>query len=178
MESAIGRCPHLGGAALGTLMIQANHTGETTENLARTLDTERIRNSELAEQIQKLRAELARVKFELKLERQGCFARPQGNVCDAHRCCGPIDGTTRRLSGPDCGCPCMCRSTTPPAICFNVNSQRLDKLQLPKRAPNCRRWRTPLNLTTVRKLLGSDTPTHRVNLICCDRKMAILAPRF
>ena len=59
MESAIGRCPHLGGAALGTLMIQANHTGETTENLVRTLDTERIRNSELAEQIQKLRAELA-----------------------------------------------------------------------------------------------------------------------
>ena len=77
-------------------MIQANHTGETTENLVRTLDTERIRSSERAEQIQKLRAELARVKFELKLERQGGFAtcqqihrgqtetdrRSQSNRCD------------------------------------------------------------------------------------------------
>ena len=35
-----------------------------------------------------------------------------------------------------------------------------------------------LNFLTVRKVLGSDTPAARINPICRDRKMAILAPRF
>jgi hypothetical protein len=40
----------------------------------------------------------------------GLIARPQGDVCDAHRCCRPIGGATRRLSDPDCGCPFMRRA--------------------------------------------------------------------
>ncbi len=68
MKSAAGRCPHLGGVALRTLTVQANHAGATTESLHKALHAARIRSSELADQIQKLRAELARVKIELKLE--------------------------------------------------------------------------------------------------------------
>ena len=77
MKSAAGRFPDLGGVALRTLTVQANHAGATTECLHKALHTARIRNSELADQIQKLRAELARVKFELKLERRGSFAACQ-----------------------------------------------------------------------------------------------------
>jgi hypothetical protein len=55
--------PHLGGVALRTLTVQANHAGVTTESLHKALHAARIRGSELADQIQKRRAELARVKI-------------------------------------------------------------------------------------------------------------------
>jgi len=44
-------------SAVGTLMVPANHSGETAENLATTLGTEFRYSSWIAEQIQKLRAE-------------------------------------------------------------------------------------------------------------------------
>ena len=77
MKSAAGHCPHLGGVALRTLTVQANHAGATTESLHKALHAARIRGSELADQIQKLRAELARVKIELKHQREGGFASCQ-----------------------------------------------------------------------------------------------------
>ena len=70
----VGHCPHLGGAALRTLVLSANQSGTTIDGLHRTIDAERKRNAELAERNQKLAEQLAQAKLELKLERQNKFA--------------------------------------------------------------------------------------------------------
>jgi len=43
----VSDCPHLGGAALGTLVLIANISEENTTRLHHAIDTERKRNSEL-----------------------------------------------------------------------------------------------------------------------------------
>ena len=49
------------------------------------------------------------------------------------------------------------------------------KLQIGRKMP---RWRTLLSFLSARKVLGADTPPHRINLICRAEKMENLAPRF
>lgn len=66
----VGHCPHLGGAALGTLVLIANTSGKTTTSLHQTIDTERKRYSELLDKYVQLEQERAQAKLELKLERQ------------------------------------------------------------------------------------------------------------
>ena len=70
----VGHCPHLGGAALGALVLRANQSGTTIDGLHRTIDAERKRNAELVELNRKLAEQLAQAKLELKLERQNKFA--------------------------------------------------------------------------------------------------------
>ncbi len=70
----ISHCPHLGGAALGTLVLTANQSGETFDVLHKTIDAERKRNSKLVEVNLQLEKDLAQAKLELKLERQNKFA--------------------------------------------------------------------------------------------------------
>ena len=70
----ISHCPHLGGAALGTLVDAASEQGDFHEDLHGTIDAERKRNAELWEENKQLRQELEQVKLELKLERQNKFA--------------------------------------------------------------------------------------------------------
>ncbi len=41
----VGHCPHLGGAAPGTLVLTANHARDTLGRLHRTIDAERKRNA-------------------------------------------------------------------------------------------------------------------------------------
>lgn len=73
----VGHCPHLGGAALGSLVQVANQNDESRQWLHRSLDAERAQNSRLVEENERLRAELEQVKLELKLERQNKFATNQ-----------------------------------------------------------------------------------------------------
>ena len=73
----VGHCPHLGGAALGTVVLRANENEEFLRYLQGTIDAERKRNSELFEENQRLQKELDQVKLELKLERQNKFATNQ-----------------------------------------------------------------------------------------------------
>jgi len=70
----VGHCPHLGGAALGTLVLTANQSSDTLGSLHRTIDAERKRNAELVEANRQLEKDLAQAKLELKLERQSKFA--------------------------------------------------------------------------------------------------------
>ena len=70
----VSHCPHLGGAALGTLVDFANMELDWQESLHRTIDAERKRNSRLVEENEWLKQELEQVKLELKLERQNKFA--------------------------------------------------------------------------------------------------------
>jgi transposase len=70
----VSHCPHLGGAAIGTVVLLANQTQESREYLFRTIDAERETISQLLKENERLEKELAQVKLELKLERQNKFA--------------------------------------------------------------------------------------------------------
>ena len=69
----IGHCPHLGGAALSTLVDAASDQGQYLDRLHGQLDAERERNRKLWAENERLRNELAQVRLELKLERQQKF---------------------------------------------------------------------------------------------------------
>ncbi|MCP4941104.1 MAG: hypothetical protein GY924_03890 [Planctomycetaceae bacterium] len=73
----VNRCPHLGGAALGMLVLRANTSEATIGNLYKRLDAERERNTKLVEETLRLEKELEQAKLELKLERQNKFATNQ-----------------------------------------------------------------------------------------------------
>lgn len=73
----VNHCPHLGGAALGTLVLQANSSRDTIDQLARLIDAERERTVKLVEEVQRLEKELAQAKLELRLERQNKYATNQ-----------------------------------------------------------------------------------------------------
>jgi hypothetical protein len=73
----VSHCPHLGGAALGTLVEIANTSGDTIDGLHKAVDLERKRNTELVEENLRLEKALEQAKLELKLERQNKFATNQ-----------------------------------------------------------------------------------------------------
>jgi len=70
-------CPHLGGAALGSLVLQANSCGNTIDRLHRVIDAKRGRITKLVEENLRLEKDLEQAKLELKLERQNKFATNQ-----------------------------------------------------------------------------------------------------
>jgi transposase len=70
----VSHCPHLGGAAIGTVVGLANQTYASLEYLHRTIDAERLTISRLVTEIEGLKKELEAVRLELKLERQNKFA--------------------------------------------------------------------------------------------------------
>jgi hypothetical protein len=70
----VSHCPHLGGAALGTIVSTANENEETRWMMLRQIDAERERNDRLVEENQRLAAEVEQLKLELKVERQSKFA--------------------------------------------------------------------------------------------------------
>jgi len=70
----VGHCPHLGGAALGTLVLAASENHDYLTMLHAQLDAERQRNSALVEENDSLTRQIAQLKLELKVERQSKFA--------------------------------------------------------------------------------------------------------
>ena len=73
----IGHCPHLGGAALGTVVHAASQNGQMLDMLHGQLNAARKSVSELLEENEQLKKQLEQVKLELKLERQSKFATNQ-----------------------------------------------------------------------------------------------------
>lgn len=69
----VGHCPHLGGAALGTVVAAANASGDYLDMLHGQLDAERRTVAKLLWEVETLRKELEQVKLELRLERQNKF---------------------------------------------------------------------------------------------------------
>lgn len=70
----VGHCPHLGGAALATLVDAASEHGQMLDMLHGQLANARKSVSELVEENEQLRKQLEQAKLELKLERQNKFA--------------------------------------------------------------------------------------------------------
>lgn len=73
----IRHCPHLGGAALGTLVQAASENGQYIDMLHGQLNGARNSVSKLLEENEQLKQQLEQVKLELKLERQNKFATNQ-----------------------------------------------------------------------------------------------------
>ena len=69
----VKRCPHLGGAALGTLVFAADQQTEWTDALHRQIDALRAENSAKYEKIEELTARVEQLERELKAERQKQF---------------------------------------------------------------------------------------------------------
>lgn len=67
-------CPHLGGAAVGSVVRLANESQESRQYLFRTIDGQRETISRLLKENDRLKGELEQVKLELKLKRQNKFA--------------------------------------------------------------------------------------------------------
>lgn len=70
----VGHCPHLGGAALGTVVREANENDDFLQYLHGVIAGDRERIDQLVEENERLKRELEQVKLELKLERQNKFA--------------------------------------------------------------------------------------------------------
>ncbi len=86
LENSCGNvrhCPHLGGAAIGTLVHIANCSRQTLEQLYRQLDAERLRIQKLVDENLQHKKELEQAKLELKLERQNKFATGQQKNSEA-----------------------------------------------------------------------------------------------
>ncbi len=76
----VGHCPHLGGAALSTLVSAADRSGDYLDMLHGQLDAARKSVSKLVAENESLRNQLEQVKLELRLERQNKFRAG----CDDH----------------------------------------------------------------------------------------------
>lgn len=70
----ISHCPHLGGAALGTLVNAASDQGQYLDMLHGQLDFERSRAARLLAEVEELKQEVVQLRLELKVERQRRFA--------------------------------------------------------------------------------------------------------
>ena len=90
----VSHCPHLGGAAIGTVVHLANANEESREYLHRTLDAERKSSARLSEENERLKLELDQVKLELKLERQNKFATHQQKADDKPAASKPASDTS------------------------------------------------------------------------------------
>ena len=62
----VSHCPHLGGAALGTLVLLANEQELSRRAMHASLDAARARGDRLFEENQRLQQELDQVKLELQ----------------------------------------------------------------------------------------------------------------
>jgi transposase len=69
----VSHCPHLGGAALGTLVDAADQQTEWTDALHRQIDALRAENTATHDKIEKLTARIEQLERELKAERQKQF---------------------------------------------------------------------------------------------------------
>jgi hypothetical protein len=91
----VGHCPHLGGAALGTLVLAAGENDDYLKMLHGQWDAERQRNSALVQENETLRLKIDQLKLELKVERQSKFTRSREKG----------DGSASPSTGDSAGAP-------------------------------------------------------------------------
>ncbi|WP_404307785.1 IS66 family transposase [Neorhodopirellula lusitana] len=131
----VQHCPHLGGAALGTLVQIANHSEQTREDSLRTIRVLEKRNSELLHCVVDLESQLAQAKLELKLERQNRFAtgkqRKSGGESSEQDTAVPPTESSAKKRGAPVGHPGWFRPT-PAEFDWEI------KVPAPKRCPHCK----------------------------------------
>jgi len=145
----VRHCPHLGGAALGTLVQIANCSDQTREDSFRKIRVLEERNSELLSCVVGLEEQLAQAKLELKLERQKKFSTNKQQQTEDESVAAPVLETPGenklKKRGAPVGHPGWFRPT-PRAYDWDVN------VPAPKRCPHCQE--------TTRELVGVDPHEH------------------
>ena len=132
----VSHCPHLGGAALGTLVLLANGGEQSRRALHARIDAEQARNERLTSENQRLQSELDQVKLELKLERQNKFATNQQKMDSGKAgettasATPPAASETKKKRGAPVGHPGWFRKT-PTAYDWAVD------VTAPVRCPHC-----------------------------------------
>jgi transposase len=131
----VGHCPHLGGAALGTLVLCASDNDEHLRMLHGQLDFERERWSKVCEENQRLVQRVEQLEMELKLERQNKFAtNQQKNQQDEQRTdhdeAPPDSAPQPKKRGAPVGHPGWFRPTP-------TSYDRLVEVDAPSRCPFC-----------------------------------------
>lgn len=129
----VRHCPHLGGAALGTLVLAANDGEEERDRFYRQLDAERQSVAKLVAEVESLKKQLAQAKLELKLERQTKFATNGQKRADAGSQTSPPVAEKKgkkRKRGAPVGHPAWFRAT-PKAYDLLVN------VTAPEHCPHC-----------------------------------------
>lgn len=131
-------CPHLGGASLGSVVLAASDHDDHFKMVYGQLDFEREQNIKLLAEIEKLQSDLAQVRLELKLERQGkfiCGGDAQADAQEADLAVGtaPAADKTPGKRGAPVGHPGWFRPTpseydqlvlvAPPSECPHCNGQ-------------------------------------------------------
>lgn len=127
----VSHCPHLGGAALGSLVSIANASSDTVDGLHKTLDAERKRHAKLVEENLRLEKALEQAKLELKLERQNKFATNQQKEEEASaEESAPVEPKKPKKRGAPVGHPGWFRPT-PTLYDWDVD------VPAPRRCPHC-----------------------------------------
>ena len=127
----IRHCPHLGGAALSTLVTAASEQGQYLDMLHGQLDFERQQVAKLVAENEELQRQLQQVRLELKLERQRKFAcgrDAKDNPPDGSPT--PDKGKTSRKRGAPIGHPGSFRPTP-------TEYDELVLVTAPARCPHC-----------------------------------------
>ena len=169
----VSHCPHLGGAALGTLVLLANEQEQSRRALHASLDAERARGDRLFAENQRLQKELDQVKLELKLERQNKFAtnkqkQDSGDTADAPNASAAASTTEKKKRGAPVGHPGWFRKT-PTQYDWAVD------VAAPKRCPHCDGSVSVLDKASATKHLQEDIIDGRYRVVlyrheaaCCE----------
>ena len=88
-------CPHLGGAALGTLVHAADEQTEWMDALQRQVDSLRAENTAKYDKIEELTARIEQLERELKAERQKQFKAKKEEPTEADPS-EPVQGQKKR----------------------------------------------------------------------------------
>jgi len=129
----IEHCPHLGSAALSTLVDAASDQGQYLDMLHGQLDFERERNTKLWTECERLQRELDQVRLELKLERQRKFTcgRDEAACDEEEQPATPAQDAKRpRKRGAPVGHPGWFRPTP-------IEYDRLVLVDVPSKCPHC-----------------------------------------
>ena len=157
----VSHCPHLGGAALGTLVLLANGEEQSRRALHATIDAERTRNERLVAENERLQRELDQVKLELKLERQNKFATNQQKRDSGETTASattPAASDTKKKRGAPVGHPGWYRKT-PTAYDWAID------VSAPARCPQCQGHVTTVNSLAPAEHLQEDILDGRYRVV-------------
>ena len=130
----VSYCPHLGGAALGTVVDAASEQEDYRDMLLGQLDFERQSVSKLLEENEQLKAQIEQLKLELKVERQSKFATSASEESEEEpeplEAADTRDGESKKRGAP-VGHPGWFRPTP-------TEYDQLIPVDEPARCPHCR----------------------------------------
>jgi len=124
----VSHCPHLGGAALGSVVLLANQNDEWMQALYRQVDCLRAENEAKRQKIEDLTGQIEQLKRELKAERQKQFKATTAEEEEAPAAEPSPPGAKKR--GAPLGHPGWFRPT-PSQI------DRVIEVPSPRRCPHC-----------------------------------------